>query len=138
MLLLTLLSCFGHANGYKNYIIPVYFVPVVGSLPSHVPIFKHSSTPLQINTPFSTRCGLWITAIGALVTLWQDIFDLSTAVLAYAFVVLVPVPHLLMFIWVCYEFGEKFGLWQKACFCFSSIGGKRVLAQQLSSSLLPD
>ena len=132
--LLTILSCFVHTNGYKT--IPVYYIALswlTSIMCAYFQPFKHPSANKSV-----TFHSLWITAIGVLVTLWQGIFDLSTAVLAYAFVVLVPVPHLLMFIWVCYKFGEKFGLWEKARFCFSSIVGKRVLAQQLSSSLLPD
>ena len=136
ILLLTFLSCFGHTNGYENYIIPVYFVAcswLTSITCAYFQPFKHPSA-----NKYAIFHSLWITAIGALVTLWQNILDLSTAVLASAFAVILPVPHLLMFIWVFYKFGEKFGLWQKARFCFSSIVGKRVLAQQLSSSLLPD
>ena len=110
------------ALSWLTSIICAYFQP-----------FKHPSANKSAMFHF-----LWITATGALVTLWQDIFDLSTAVLASAFAVLLPVPHLLTFICVCYKFGEKFELWQKACFCFSLIVGKRILAQQLLSSLLPD
>ena len=99
---------------------------------AYIQPFKQPSA--NISTTFLF---FWITAIAALMGIWEDIFDLSTAVLASAFAVLVPVPHLLMFIWVCYKFGEKFRLWQNAHFCFSLILGKRVLAQ-LSSSLLPD
>ena len=133
MLLLTILSCFAHTNGYKTYIMPMYFIAFTGLTSvacAYFQPFKHPSANKSAMFHF-----LWITATGALITLWRDIFDLSTAVLASAFAVLLPVPHLLMFIWVCYKFGEKFGLWQKASFCFSSIVGKRV---QLSSSLLPD
>ena len=133
-LLLTILSCFSHANGYKT--IPMYYIALswlTSIMCTYVQPFKHPSANKSV-----TFHSLWITAIGALVTFWQDIFDLSTAVLASAFAVLLPVPHLLMFIWVCYKFGEKFGFWQKAQFCFSLIVGKRILAQQLTSSLFPD
>ena len=133
-LLLTILSCFVHANGYKT--IPMYYIALswlTSIMCAYFQPFEHPSANKSV-----TFHSLWITATRALMTLWQDIFDLSTAVLASAFAVLLPVPHLVMFIWVSYKFGEKFGLWQKAHFCFSSIVGKRVLAQQLSSSLLPD
>ena len=136
MLLLTILSCFAHTNGYKTYTIPVYYIVFSGLTSivcAYFQPFKHPSANI-----YAMFLSLWITATGVFITLWQDIFDLRTAVLASAFAVLLPVPHLLMFIWVSYKFGEKFGLWQKARFCFSSIVGKRVLAQQLSSSLLPD
>ena len=135
MLLLTILSCFAHTNGYKTYIIPMYYIAFTGLTSvacGYFQPFKHSSANKS-----ALFHSLWITATGVLVTLWEDTFDLSTAVLASAFAVLLPVPHLLTFTWVCYKFGEKFGLWQKARFCFSLIVGKRVLAQ-LSSSLLPD
>ena len=134
VLLLTILSCFVHANGYKT--IPMCYIAfswLTSIMCAYFQPFKHPSANKSV-----TFHSLWITAIGVLVNVWQDIFDLSTAVLASAFAFLLPVPHLLMFIWVSYKFGEKFGLWQKARFCFSSIVEKRMLAQQLSSSLLPD
>ena len=135
-LLLNILSCFIHLGIYQTYIADIYFIGFNGFASifcSYIQPFKQPSANISATFHF-----LWITAIAALIGIWEGIFDLSTAVLASAFAVLVPVPHLLMFIWVCYKFGEKFGLWQKARFCFSSIVGKRVLAQQLSSSLLPD
>ena len=126
ILVLTFISCFAHASGYKTYIIPLYYVVISGltsvMCASFQP-FKHPSANRSATFHF-----LWLTVTGALMTVWEHFFDLSTAVLAFAFAVLVPVPHLLMSIWVCYKFGEKF----KARFCFNTVVGKRVLAQQLS------
>ena len=134
-LLLIILSCFIQLDTYSNYIMTIYFIGFNGFASifcAYIQPFKQPSANISATFHF-----FWITAIAALMGIWQQIFDLSTAVLASSFAVLVPVPHLLMFIWVCYKFGEKFGLWQKTHFCFSLIVGKRVLAQ-LSSSLLPD
>ena len=135
-LLLNILSCFIHLGIYSTYIMDIYYIGFNGFASiffAYIQPFKHPSANI-----FATFHFLWITAIAALIGIWEGIFDLSTAVLASAFAVLLPIPHLLMFIWVCFKFGEKFRLWKKACFCFSSIVEKRVLAQQLSSSLLPD
>ena len=134
--LVNILSCFIHLGIYLTYVGDIYFLGFNGFASifcAYIQPFKHPSANKSVTFHL-----LWITAIAALTGIWRQIFDLSTAVLASAFAVLLPVPHLLMFIWVCYKFGEKFELWQKARFCFSSILGKRVLAQQLSSSLLPD
>ena len=130
-LLITILSCFIHLG---TYIMTIYFICFNGFASifcAYIQPFKQPSASISATFHF-----FWITTIAALIGIWDGIFDLSTAVLASAFAVLLPVPHLLMFIWVCYKFGEKFGLWKKARFC--SILGRRVLAQQLSSSLLPD
>ena len=134
-LLTTILSCFIHIGTYSTCIMTIYFIGFNGFASifcAYIQPFKQPSANISATFHF-----LWITAIAALISIWEGIFDLSTAVLASAFAVLLPLPHLLIFIWVCYKFGEKFGLWQKAHFCLSSILGRRVLAQ-LSSSLLPD
>ena len=135
IIFLTIVKSFAHPNTYDNYTMPIYYCVFTGLISVMCAYFQPFKNP-SANKSFTFHF-LWITAAAALVAVWVYIFDLSTAVLASAFAVLLPVPHLLMFIWVCYKFGEKFGLWQKAQFCFSLIVGKRVLAQ-LSSSLLPD
>ena len=74
-LLLTLISCFAHASGYKTYIIPLYFVAYTGltsvMCASFQP-FKHPSANKS-----ATLHLLWLTVTGALITVWEHIFDLS-------------------------------------------------------------
>ena len=49
----------------------------------------------------------------ALIILWRQDLNMDTSVLAALFAIFMPVPHVLMFLWVCYKIQKRFHLRQR-------------------------
>ena len=128
----SIVSCLGQSNGYRNFIMPSHVIVAVtiSLLCAYVHPFKSSSSNLSVTFHF-----MWMAAICFLyMLLFQDL-DMDTTVLVTAVAILVPVPHLLMFFWLCHKIQKKLQLCQRCATAFSYVLGER---EQCSNTLLPD
>ena len=137
LLILTssIYNCLRHDNNYHLYIIPLYVVVIATLcvLCAYLHPFKSSSGNLSVTFHLMLSA-----AIGILYILFMEDLDMNTNVLLFAFVIILPLPHLVMFVWVCYKIQKKVQLQQRCLNTFSYLSGQRVFEQQCSNSLLPD
>ena len=135
IMLFTIVSCFENTKGNGNYFIIVLMVcsGLLGITCAYICPFKHSSANKSVTFHF-----LWTTLTNALLVLWEHVLSMNTTVIAIAFAVTVPVPHVVMFLWLCYKLWKKLQMRLKGRLCFRFAFGKSVSMKQFTSSLLPD
>ena len=67
---------------------------------------------------------LLIAVINALVMLWKQDYVMDTIILASVFAIVLPIPHILMFLWLCYRLEKKFHLRKRSVVCFNRVMGQ--------------
>ena len=131
-------SVVGHAALIVNYIdmIFVIFLILLSILCAYARPCKAFSANLSLSFHL-----MWLAALGGLVTLWKQDFTMDTNVLASVFVITVPIPHILMFLWLCYRLEKKFHLRERSVVCFNRVMGQTKFGKRLvgvQTPLLPD
>ena len=114
-LLAIILDLLAHIGDYENYCLPIFAIcfVVITLLCAFICPLKSSSANLSIVFHF-----MLLAILGVLGMLWKQDLMLDTTVIGFAFVVLLPVPHILMFLWMCYKLEKKFESKQKFCCVF--------------------
>ena len=137
-LLSIILNLLSHIAHYENYCWSAYVVgfAIISILCAYIHPCKSSSGNLSIVFHF-----LLIAVINALVMLWKQDFVMDTIILASVFAIVMPIPHILMFLWLCYRLEKKFHLRRRSVVCFNRTMeqikfGKRLVGVQ--TPLLPD
>ena len=138
VLLLNTLCCLAHIGNYGNYLILTFVVTfaTISILTAYAHPFKSSITNLSVTFHF-----VWMAAIGALLVLWWQALNMNTHVLTKLLLVFVPVPHILMLIWVLYKIETKLHSCQKMGRAFSLVMGWTMIGKRLRrmmTSLIPD
>ena len=138
VLLLNTLGCLAHIGNYGNYLVLTFVVTfaTISILTAYAHPFKSSITNLSVTFHF-----MWMAAIGALLVLWWQALNMDTRVLTKLLLIFVPVPHILMLIWVLYKIKTKLHSCQKMGRVFSFVMGWTMIGKQLRrmiTSLLPD
>ena len=130
---LNLFNCL--RSNYEIYLMLVYVVvlALISLICAYVHPFKSSSGNLSVTFHF-----ILAATIGTLFILFMEDLDMDTNVLVSAFAILVPLPHLVMFVWVCYKIQKKLNLRQRCVDTFCYISGRKVFGREYSISLLPD
>ena len=137
-LFFTTLSSLAHIGDYSNYLVPIFVIifAVLSILTAYIQPCKLSITNLSITFHF-----MWLVAIGAVVIIWVQALNINTLVLKLLTIILVPVPHILMLIWILYKVAKKVYLHQRSIACFHFVMGKTRFGQQwfcVNTPLLPD
>ena len=133
----TILSCFRNGNKYANYLSPAFVVSLalLSILSAYTNPCKSSIANLSLTFHFM------LMAVGsALVTLWMQALNMNTSVLVSLFVIVLALPHMMMFLWVCFKIQKKFHLQQRSAVWINSMMG-RVLFQNVKlmhTPQLPD
>ena len=135
-----ILDLLSHIAHYENYFLSAYVVGfvILSVLCAYMHPCKSSSGNISITYHF-----LLIAVINALLVLLKQDFVMDTIILAYVFAIVLPIPHILMFLWLCYRLEKKFYLKRKSVLCFNCVMrrikfGKRLVGVQtplLSSGL---
>ena len=109
-LLLATISCLSHGNHYGNYITPIFAMclALLSVLSAYVKPCKSSIANLSLTFHF-----MLMAVLTALITLWRQDLNMDTSVLAALFAIFIPVPHVLMFLWVCCKIQKRFHLRQR-------------------------
>ena len=123
MLLLAVISCLVHGSHYGNY---MYFLPTVmmclallSVLSAYIKPCKSSIANLSLTFHF-----MLMAVLTALIILWRQDLNMDTLVLAVLFAIFMPVPHVLMFLWVCHIIQKKFHLRQRTVTWINFILGR--------------
>ena len=138
ILSLTIFSCLPLGNGYRNYFFATFLVglALLSVLSAYIRPCKSSIANLSLTFHFM------VMAFGALlVTFWMQNMNMNTTVLVNIFVIVVPSPHVMIFIWLCYRVEKKLHLLQRSLACFNVLFGCSVCRKQPyfeNSPLLPD
>ena len=120
-LLSIIIDLLAHVAHYESYCWPTFVVAfiILSVLCAYIHPCKSSCANLSIVFHL-----LLMAVINALVVLWKQDLMLDTNVLAFAFAIVLPVPHILMFLWLCYRLGKKFHLRQRSVVCFNLVVGQ--------------
>ena len=121
ILLLTALACLAHNNHYGNYLVPIYAMclALLSVLIAYIKPCKSSAANLSLTFHFMLMAG-----ISTLITLWRQDFNMSASVLASLLASFTLVPHVLMFLWVCYIIQKRFHLRQRIVTWISFMMGR--------------
>ena len=124
-----------HKSEYENEIILLYLVimAMISVICAYVQPFKSSSSNLSLTFHFMLAA-----VLGILYILFIEDLEMDTNVLVSGFAILVPLPHLVMFVWVCYKVQKKLNLRRRCVDTFRRISGGTVFGREYSISLLPD
>ena len=133
-LLSIILNLLSHIAHYENYCWPTFVVgfAIISILCAYIHPCKSSSANLSIVFHF-----LWLAVINVLVMLWKQDFVMDTIILAYVFAIVLPIPHILMFLWLCYK---MFHLRERSVMCFNRVMVQIKFGKQLvgvQTPLLP-
>ena len=120
-LLSIILDLLAHVAHYENYCWPIFVVGfvILSMLCAYIHPCKSSSGNLSIVSHF-----LWLAVINALVVLWKRDFVMDTIILAYVFAIVMLIPHILMFLWLCYRLEKMFSLRKRSVVCFNRVMGQ--------------
>ena len=120
-LLSIIIDLLAHVAHYENYFWPIFVVGfvILSMLCAYARPCKSSSGNLSIVSHF-----LWLAVINALVVLWEQDFVMDTIILASVFAIVLPIPHILMFLWLCYRLEKKFHLRKRSVVCFNRVMGQ--------------
>ena len=133
----TILSCFSNGSECEHYLKPTFVVSLVllSVVSAYTKPCKSSTANLSLTFHFM------LMAVGSgLVTLWMQALNMNTSVLASLFVIVLALPHMMMFLWVCFKIQKKFRLQQRSAVCINSMMG-RVIFQTVKlvhTPQLPD
>ena len=137
-LLIVCLGAFGwfaHSIAYRNSFLPGFLLLVILSsvLCAYVHPFKSSSSNYS-----ATFHLLWMAALGMMTILWTQDFIMDTKTLAFSFAFILPIPHLVMFVWVCYKIENKLQMRQRCVVRFNCFWGQGQFGQLSSTAQLPN
>ena len=120
-LLSIIIDLLAHVAHYENYCWPIFVVGfvILSMLCAYARPCKSSSGNLSIVSHF-----LWLAVINALVVLWKRDFVMDTIILAYVFAIVMLIPHILMFLWLCYRLEKMFSLRKRSVVCFNRVMGQ--------------
>ena len=99
---------------HSQYSVPIYI---------HV---SHLSGYISITFHF-----LLLAVINALLVLWKQDFVMNTIILASILAIVLLIPHILMFLWLCYSFEKKFHLERRSVVCSHRLMGNLKFGKQL-------
>ena len=86
---------------------------IISLLCAYIHPCKSSSANLSIVFHF-----LWLAVINVLVMLWKQDYVMDTIILESVFAIVLPIPHILMFLWLCYKI---FLLRERSVVCFNRV-----------------
>ena len=120
ILLLNTFSCLIHGSNCDNYLIVTFAL-----------VFAFSSVLSAYIKPCKSSCAnlsltfhlMMMVSATIILTLWRQDLDMDKTVLVSLFTVVVAIPHIVMFLWVCYKIQKKFGLRQRFLMWFSFTTG---------------
>ena len=115
---LLLLSHIAH---YKNYFLSAKVLGFVTLSVLCAYLHPCKSFSGNISTTFHF---LLLAVINELLVLWKQDFVMNTIVLASIFAIVLPIPHILMFLWLCCSLEKKFHFESKIHCVLSSPDGK--------------
>ena len=121
ILLLNTFSCLIHGSNCDNYLIVTFAL-----------VFAFSSVLSAYIKPCKSSCAnlsltfhlMMMVSATIILTLWRQDLDMDKTVLVSLFTVVVAIPHIVMFLWVCYKIQKKFGLRQRFLMWFSFTTGR--------------
>ena len=127
-LLSIILNLLSHIAHYENYCWSAYVIgfAIISILCAYIHPCKSSSGNLSIVFHF-----LLIAVINALVMLWKQDYVMDTIILASVFAIVLPIPHILMFLWLCYRLEKKFRLRKRSVVCFNRVMGQIKFGKHL-------
>ena len=137
VLFVTIRSCFTNGGKYENYLTPALVVSLVllSVVSAYIKPCKSSTANLSLTFHFM------LLAVGSgLVTLWMQALNMNTAMLAALFMIVQALPHMVMFLWVCFKIQKKlhlrqrFALWINFILGFQTV--KVVYTPQLPDRLI--
>lgn len=139
LLCLNLVFCIAHVVHLNKYLIIIcgVFFASCSVLCAYTHPCKSSVSNLSLTFHL-----IWLAIISALMTLWWQDQEMDSKVLRYLFVIVVPIPHVLLLMWILYKVGNKL-----MCLCPRSVDSFRFTLGQLkcrkhliseSNPLLPD
>ena len=121
VLLITTLGSLKNVFHYNSY-FSSFFVAFFAFI-SVFFAYTHPCKSVITNLSFTFH-SMWIAAIGAIFVLWLHAPYLDSRILLLLLYISVPVPHILMLLWVLYKIDTKVGhLGQKSAACFSFVMG---------------
>ena len=80
---------------------------------------------------------MWIAVLSTLFRFWRQDFTLKTTMLSFFSSIFLPVPHILMFLWLCYRIEKKLKLRERATACFNCVIRQTWFGQRLVGVLTP-
>ena len=110
IIIFTVVSSLAFKMWFANFIIPTsaFTFGTLAVISAYLHPCKSSIANISLAYHF-----MQIAAVNILITLWILDLNMNTTVLVYLFAVVVPMPHVMMFIWLCYQIEKKFHLLQR-------------------------
>ena len=139
ILLLTVFSSLSFGNWFTNFIIPLFSLcfASLSVVSAYVRPCKSSIANFSLAFHF-----MMMAAVTSLITLWMQDFDIKTTVIVFLFAILIPTPHVLVFIWLCYKLEKKLHLLHRFMLYFNCWCGRAIFTKlksfHFNSPPLPD
>lgn len=139
LLCIEVVLCIAHAVHLNKYITTICAVFL--ALCSVLCAYTHPCKSSISNRSLTFHL-MWLAILSALMALWWQDLEMDSKVLRYLFVIVTPVPHVLLLIWILYKVGNKMvRLCPRYVDSFRFTMGKVKYRKHLiceSTSLLPD
>ena len=135
ILIMTLFSYIPHSSYFLNYTILVF-----AAMLTFLSVFFAYARPCKqssanISLTFHT---LILALLGAVALLWRQDLSMDTEVLVILFAIMAPLPHLVMFVWVCHNMNKRFQIHSRCLAWLRFLMGRRHMLHMVNMSLLPD